>query len=522
MTLAPSTSVATAAPSGAAVAMRGITKRFPGVLANDAVDFEAAVGEVHALLGENGAGKSTLSNILTGLYRPDEGEIEIYGRPVHFHSPRDALDAGICMVHQHFRLVEPFTVAENVVLGDHRGEGRSFLVHPRAIERRVLDLGRRYGLAVDPRARVWQLSVGEQQRVEILKALYRDARILILDEPTAVLTPQEAETLFETLRAMAAEGRTVVFISHKLHEVQAVADRVTVLRGGRAIATVRAGETDSRALAALMVGREVELARRVARERAPRDEVALAVDDLTVAGDRGAPAVRGLSLRVRAGEIVGVAGVAGNGQRELAEALTGMRPATTGTVHAVGRRLRNGDPRDAIASGVAHVPEDRLGTGLAPGLDLSSNTALKAYRGPQLSRGPLLRWRAIRERALELMRRYGVHAPGPETPARNLSGGNLQKLVLGREFAERPQVLVAASPTRGLDVGAIETVHRYLREAADRGVGVLLLSEDLDEILALADRILVIYEGAIVGEVDASAADVGEIGFLMAGGRQVR
>src|SRR5438309_9684288 len=337
--------------------MRGITKRFPGVVANDGVDFEAAAGEVHALLGENGAGKSTLSNILTGLYRPDEGEIFLSGEPVHFHAPRDALDAGICMVHQHFRLVEPFTVAENIVLGDHRGEGRAFRVRPRAVERRVAELGQRYRLAVDPRARVWQLSVGEQQRVEILKALYREARILILDEPTAVLTPQESESLFETLRAMADEGRTVIFISHKLHEVKAVADRVTVMRGGRSIATVLAAEATLHSLTALMVGREVQVNRREERE-APRGEaVALAVDGLTAQGDRGAQALHGVALSGRGGEIVAIAGVAGNGQRELAEAITGMREAA-GTVTVGGRRLHGGDPREAIAAGIAYVPED--------------------------------------------------------------------------------------------------------------------------------------------------------------------
>src|SRR5262249_31731157 len=322
--------------------MRGITKRFPGVVANERVDFEAATGEVHALLGENGAGKSTLSNILTGLYRPDEGEIYLYGEPVHFHSPRDALDAGVGMVHQHFRLVEPFTVAENVVLGDHRDAGRTFRLHRGAVERRVGELSERYGLRVDPRAKIWQLSVGEQQRVEILKALYREARILIMDEPTAVLTPQEADVLGETLRGMAADGRTVIFISHKLHEVKAVADRVTVLRGGRSIGTVDCAGATPRPLAALLVGRDVADApeRGAAREAgAP----ALAVDGLWADGDRGAPAVRGVSLAVRAGEIVAIAGVAGNGQRELAEAIAGMRPPTAGGVSVAGTAVRPGD-----------------------------------------------------------------------------------------------------------------------------------------------------------------------------------
>jgi ABC-type uncharacterized transport system ATPase subunit len=505
------------APPPPAVEMRGIVKRFPGVLANDQVDFAAAAGEVHSLLGENGAGKSTLSNILTGLYRPDAGEILLDGRPVQFHSPRDALDARIFMVHQHFRLVETFTVAENVVLGDHRGEGRTFRLRHAAIERRVAELSKRYGLAVDPRAPVWQLSLGEQQRVEILKALYREARILILDEPTAVLTPQEADALFATLREMAAEGRTVVFISHKLHEVKAVADRVTVLRGGRSIATVEAADATPRSLASLMVGRELE-GPVVARARAPGDPV-LELADVWADGDRGGPALRGASLVVRAGEIVAVAGVAGNGQRELAETVAGMRPATGGTIRIAGRAIRGGDPRAAIAAGVAYVPEDRLGTGVAPSLSIASNLALKGYRDPQASRGPLLRLGRIRERAAELIQRYRIAAPGPSAPARLLSGGNLQKVVLAREFSGKPRLLIAASPTRGLDVGAIETVHAYLRDAAADGVGVLLISEDLDEILVLADRIAVMYEGAIAGETARAEADVEEIGLLMAGGR---
>lgn len=498
--------------------MTGITKRFPGVVANEGVSFEAAEGEVHALLGENGAGKTTLSNILTGLYRPDEGEIELYGEPVRFQSPRDALGAGIGMVHQHFRLVEPFSVAENVVLGDHRGEGRRVVLRSSATERRVEELSRQYGLAVNPKAKIWQLSIGEQQRVEILKALYRDARILIMDEPTAVLTPQEATTLFRTLRAMADEGKTVIFISHKLHEVMAVADRVTVLRGGRTVTTVAAATSTPRSLAALMVGREVDVARPLEEARQLADVQTLEVDGLTVVGDRGAIAVDGVSFTVREGEIVGVAGVAGNGQRELAEAISGMRAFAAGTIRVAGRRLRGGDPREAILAGVAHVPEDRLGTGLAPSLSVTSNVVIKTYRRRSLSRGPLLALRRMREAAVAVIGRYDVMTPGPGTPVRNLSGGNLQKLVLGREFEDDPLVLVVAQPTRGLDVGAIETVHAYLRDAAARGVAILLLSEDLDEIRALADRILVIYEGKIVGELRAGAASIEEIGLLMAGG----
>jgi simple sugar transport system ATP-binding protein len=497
--------------------MRGITKRFPGVLANDGVTFEAGVGEVHALLGENGAGKTTLSNILTGLYRQDEGDVELYGEPVRFHSPRDALDAGVCMVHQHFRLVDRFTVTENIVLGDHRKEA-SFFLHGRSLERTVSELGERYGLDVHPRAKIWQLSVGEQQRVEILKALYREARILIMDEPTAVLTPQEAVALFATLRAMADEGKTVIFISHKLHEVKAIADRVTVLRGGRTVETVDAAGASPRSRAALMVGREIEVARPLAQPRVVADVVALEVEGLVVPGDRGETAVDGVSFSVREGEIVGVAGVAGNGQRELAEAVSGIRDLRAGTVTVGGRKLRGGDPREAILAGVAHVPEDRLGTGLAPSLSVTNNVAIKTYRGRSLSRGPLLALRRMRDLALGIIRRYDVKTPGPETPVRNLSGGNLQKLVLGREFEDNPLVLVVAQPTRGLDVGAIETVHSYLRDAAASGVAILLLSEDLDEIRALADRILVMYEGEVAGELQAGAASIEEIGLLMAGG----
>jgi general nucleoside transport system ATP-binding protein len=501
-----------------AVRMQGITKRFPGVLANDDVSFEASVGEVHALLGENGAGKTTLSNILTGLYRQDEGEIELWGERVRFHSPRDALDAGICMVHQHFRLVEPFSVAENVVLGDHRGEGRRVVLRTAATEKRVDELSERYGLAVNPKAKIWQLSIGEQQRVEILKALYRDARILIMDEPTAVLTPQEAEKLFETLRTMADEGKTVIFISHKLHEVKAIADRVTVLRGGRTVATVDAAPSTLQSLATLMVGREIDVAKPLEQARQLADVRMLEVDGLTVPGDRGETAVDDVSFSIREGEIVGVAGVAGNGQRELAEAVSGMRDIRSGSLQVAGRRLRGGDPREAILAGVAHVPEDRLGTGLAPSLSVTSNVVIKTYRTRSLSRGPLLALRRMRETAVAIIGRYDVKTPGPGTPVRNLSGGNLQKLVLGREFADDPLVLVVAQPTRGLDVGAIETVHSYLRDAAAKGVAILLMSEDLDEIRALADRILVIYEGTIVGELPAGSASVEEIGLLMAGG----
>jgi simple sugar transport system ATP-binding protein len=497
--------------------MRGITKRFPGVVANDQVDFEANPGEIHALLGENGAGKSTLSNILTGLYRPDEGEISIHGKPVSFHAPRDAIEAGIGMVHQHFRLATSFTVAENLVLGHRDAADRGLLLEPRVIEGRVAELARRYRMAVDPSARIWQLSVGEQQRVEILKALYRGARILILDEPTSLLTPQEAKDLFETLRLMSAEGRTLIFISHKLEEVMAVSDRVTVLRRGKVIGTVPTRETNSRALARMMVGRDVVFTQKKEGPAHAEREVVLEVRGISASGDVGTPALRQVDLTVHAGEIVGVAGVAGNGQRELAEVITGMRRSTAGTVLVAGKRARGGDPLEAIQRRVGHIPEDRLGTGVAPSLSIAENLVLKAYRRPPISTNGLLRRGRIRTSAVELMRRFDISAPGPTTPTRLLSGGNVQKVLLARELSSRPRVLVAASPTRGLDVAATDNVRALLLEAADQGVGILLISEDLDEILALADRIAVIYEGRIMGIVDRQTAKVEELGLLMAG-----
>jgi simple sugar transport system ATP-binding protein len=496
-----------------ALAARHITKRFPGgVIANEAVDLDVAPGEIHALLGENGAGKSTLSNCFTGLYRPDEGTLALHGEPVEFHSPRDAIEAGIGMVHQHFRLVEAFTVAENVVLGEH---GR---IRRAAAEARVAELGERYGLDVDPAARVWQLSVGQQQRVEIIKALSREAKLLILDEPTAVLTPQEAESLFEVLRRMAAEGRSVIFISHKLDEVRAVADRVTVLRAGRSEGTHEVAGTSSRELARLMVGRDVELGTApVERAEGPGADVVLRIDGVRADGDRGEVALDGVSLTVRAGEVVGVCGVSGNGQRELAEVIAGMRARTAGTVEIAGTELDGADPRRAQEAGLAHVPEDRLHTGLSPSLSIEDNLALTAHRRPPLSRGPFLRRARIRSRAVDLIERYDIRAPGPTTPTRVLSGGNVQKVLLARELSSDPKVLVAASPTRGLDVGAIEAVRTLLAGAADRGVGILLLSEDLDEILSLSDRVAVIYEGAILAVVDRADADVEELGLLMGG-----
>ena len=500
-----------------AVTMRGITKRFPGVTANDNVDFEALQGEIHALLGENGAGKSTLSNILTGLYRPDDGEIAIDGKPVTFHSPKDAIEAGVGMVHQHFRLAASFTVAENLVLGHRDAADRGLLLEPDVIDSRIVALSRRYRMPVKPRARIWQLSVGEQQRVEILKALYRGARILILDEPTSQLTPQEADDLFATLRLMAAEGRTVIFISHKLEEVMAVSHRVTVLRKGRVVGTVMTTDTNPRELARMMVGRDVVFTQRKQTPSEGEPSVALELRQVSASGDLGTPALQGVSLLVHAGEIVGVAGVAGNGQRELAEVIAGMRHRTAGRVLVNGKPTRGGDPLEAIRRGVAYVPDDRLGTGVAPSLSVAENLVLKAYRNAPISTQGVLHARRIRANAIELMRRFNIAAPSWETPTRQLSGGNIQKVLLARELSGRPRVLVASSPTSGLDVGATDAVRSLLLESAARGVGILLISEDLDEVLALADRIAVIYNGRIMGVVGREQADIEQLGMMMAG-----
>jgi ABC-type uncharacterized transport system ATPase subunit len=496
-----------------AVEARGIVKTFPGVVANDRVDFDLRQGEVHALLGENGAGKSTLMNILAGLYRPDAGEVLIEGAPVSFTSPRDAIAAGLGMVHQHFTLVPSQTVTENILLGLDRPR---FLLHERQSEAEVAALAKRFGMRVDPRARIWQLSVGEQQRVEILKMLYRGARILIMDEPTAVLAPQEADDLFATLRSMTREGRSVVFISHKLGEVLAIADRVTVMRRGvvTAAGLPTAGATRAD-LARLMVGRSVleTLDRTEFRPAA----VVLSVHDVGATNDRGLPALRGVSLDVRAGEIVGIAAVAGNGQSELAEVITGLRPCS-GSISVGGIAVANESAGSVIARGVAHIPEDRSAVGSAPNLSLTDNLIMKRYREPPVARGWLMDDATARTIAAKLKDEYAISAPSIDTEVRLLSGGNLQRLILAREIETKPGLLIAVQPTRGLDVGAIESVHRLLLSLREGGAAILLISEELDEILALSDRVDVIYEGRIVGSFSAAEADVQAIGFLMTGG----
>ena len=512
MTMHDDSSAATAI----AVAALGVTKRFPGLVANDDVTFEVRTGEVHALLGENGAGKTTLSNILTGLYRPDEGRLVVADREVTFDSPRTAIDAGIGMVHQHFRLIPTFSVTENIILGSN-APTRGPFVDLRAAEERVAELAGRFDMPVDPRAAVWQLSVGEQQRVEILKVLYRDARVLIMDEPTAVLTPSEAESLVGTLRSMAADGRSVIFISHKLGEVTAVADRITVLRDGRSVATVESAGATRESLAAIMVGRDVDRVVRRGTGALPGAATVLRVTGLGAEGDRGRPAVVDVDLEVRAGEIVGVAGVAGNGQRELVEVLAGLRPRTSGTIDVDGETMDRADARHPIRMGVAYVPQDRLGTGLAPDLSIAENLVLKRYRRPPISNGPFLVNSAVEAEAADLIERFDVRAPSMTTPTRRLSGGNVQKVLLAREMSGSPKVLVVASPTQGLDIGAVATVHELLLDAASGGVGILLVSEDLDEVLALSDRIAVMYEGRILRTLDAQDADVATIGALMGG-----
>jgi ABC-type uncharacterized transport system ATPase subunit len=494
-----------------AVQMHGIVKRFPGVLAVDRVDFDLRAGEIHALLGENGAGKSTLMNVLAGRYRPDEGEIRLRGSRVDLRSPRDAIAQGIGMVHQHFMLVPSQTVTENILLG--LDEPR-FWMHLAHYDRRVTELGKRFGLQVDPKAHVWQLSVGEEQRVEILKMLYRGADVLIMDEPTAVLAPTEVEELFRVLRSMTAQGKSIVFISHKLGEVMSIADRVTVLRKGQVTAAgLDVRDTDAASLARLMVGREVLF--RVDKAECQRGDPALAVEDVHALNDKGMPALRGVSLEVCAGEIVGLAGVAGNGQRELAEVITGLRAPTSGQVRIHGQAVEGGSARTAIAQGVAHVPEDRMAVGSAPNLNLTDNLIMKRYWQPPVARGWSIDQTVAHQVASDLKREYEIVAPSVDTPARLLSGGNLQRLILAREISTEPKLMVAVQPTRGLDVGAIEGVQRLLLAQREAGAAILLISEELDELFSLSDRVLVIYEGQIVGELFEE--DRQTIGLMMTG-----
>jgi general nucleoside transport system ATP-binding protein len=495
--------------------LRGITKRFPGVLANDHVDFDLQRGEVHALLGENGAGKSTLMNVLYGLYHPDEGEIAINGKPVKMSSPREAIDHGIGMVHQHFMLIPVMTVAENVVLASEPRKAGVFLDYDAAVKR-VRDLAATFKFAIQPDARVENITVGQQQRVEILKALYRGADILILDEPTAVLTPQEADELFGILKTLQREGMSIIFISHKLREVLEIADRVTVLRRGKKIETVSSEGATTEGLARLMVGREVLL--RVQKTAAEPEQPLLVVEDLTVVDERGLPAVRDLSVSVRSGEIVGIAGVDGNGQSELIDALTGLRRVTSGKVVVGGRDVTTRSAHDHYDAGLGHIPEDRHLRGLVLDFTLAENLALHDFEKQPFARLGWLRPGRMIAWARRLLQEFDVRGGGPRTRAAALSGGNQQKVVVAREVARDPRALIAAQPTRGLDVGAIEFVHRRLVEERDDGRAVLLISLELDEILSLSDRILVIYEGQIVAEYGPDVTEE-ELGIAMTGGQ---
>jgi len=493
--------------------LRGITKRFGPLVANDGISLSVAPGQVHALLGENGAGKTTLMNVLYGLMQPDEGEIVIDGSPASFHSPKDAIAAGIGMVHQHFMLVPVFTVAENVTLGIEQAD-RVGLLDQRRTRREVADLSHRYGLDVDPDALVEDLPVGLQQRVEIVKALVRRANVLILDEPTAVLTPAETEELFRIVRELKQGGTSVIFISHKLREVQAIADTITVLRRG-AVVGEREPTATADDLAALMVGRNVQL--RVSKEPAKPGETTLSVADLTVRGDDGRTWVDGLSFDVRAGEILGIAGVQGNGQTELCEALMGLRPAASGAVTLNGRDLTRAAPRDRLRAGIAYVPEDRTEDGLVGSFSVAENLVLDMYDQKPFASGINLKLPEIARNAVERITEFDVRTGSAATPAGTLSGGNQQKVILAREIGREHKVLIASQPTRGLDVGSIEFVHRRIVQQRDHGVAVIIVSSELDEIYALADRIAVMYEGKITGfrDPDVPAA---ELGRLMAGG----
>ncbi|MFZ5819119.1 MAG: ABC transporter ATP-binding protein [Chloroflexota bacterium] len=492
---------------------KGITKRFPGVLANDKVDFDLRKGEIHVLLGENGAGKTTLMNILYGLYHQDEGEMLVNGKPVKIKDPNDSIAQGIGMVHQHFMLVPVFTVAENVMLGDETTK-RGFLDR-KTVSAKVRELSRQYGLDVDPDALVGQLPVGVQQRVEIVKTLYRDAQILILDEPTAVLTPQEADELFVIMRGLTERGVSIIFITHKLKEVLAVSDRITVMRAGRVVGTVTPQEMNEAKLASMMVGREVIL--KVKKEPAKPKEEILKVEDLHVQDDRGLETVRGVSFEVRQGEILGIAGVQGNGQTQLTEALTGLRVTQSGRVTLSGKDVTGKTPRPIIETGLAHIPEDRQRHGLVLGYSVADNMVLCNYYRPPFARGMALQQEAVDANARKLIEDFDVRTPSPFVPASKLSGGNQQKVIVARELSRDVKLLIASQPTRGLDVGSIEYIHKEIVLMRDRGIGVLLISAELDEIMALSDRIAVMYRGQIVATVDSKTATREQLGLWMAG-----
>jgi simple sugar transport system ATP-binding protein len=497
-----------------AVEMRHITKQFPGVIANDDITFTVVSGEIHALLGENGAGKTTLMNILYGLYEPDSGDILIHGQPVHITGPEDAISLGIGMIHQHFMLIPPFTVAENVILGIEPKKNL-FLDNEKAIQD-VIDISKKYGLVVDPQARVQDLSVGIEQRVEILKALYRGAEVLILDEPTAFLTPQEVEELFGVMKSLKEEGKTIIFITHKLKEPMATCDRITVLQKGRLVGTVKPEKTDVKSLARMMVGREVILD--VKKPPHPPGAVVMEIDSLEAYNDRGIKALRGIDLALNKGEILGIAGVEGNGQLELVECLCGLRQVTSGTISVNGVDVTHESTRDIITAGISHIPEDRQKRGLILDFSLAENLILGSHFHSPFSTRFKMNYDVIKVYARELIETFDIRTTGIETQAKYLSGGNQQKVVVAREFSRKPEIIIASQPTRGLDVGAIEYIHQKILEMREENKAILLVSADLDEICSLSDRIAVIYEGKIVGERYPQKTNEEELGLLMAGG----
>jgi len=494
--------------------MRGITKRFPGVIANEQVDLTLNEGEILALLGENGAGKTTLMNVLYGLYSQDEGEIYIHGEKVSIHSPHDAIDLGIGMVHQHFMLVPVFTVTENVMLGIEPTKNGIFLDRALVAER-IREISDRFGLKVDPDAYVEDLSVGAQQRVEIIKVLYREADILIFDEPTAVLTPQEVEDLFEVIHSLVEQGKSLIFITHKLNEVLSIADRILVLRGGKLVGTTTPDQASEASLASMMVGRDVIL--EVEKEPAQPGEVVLDVKDLRVRDERHLLAVKGVSLQVRAGEVLGIAGVQGNGQTELVEALTGLRKVEGGLVNILGQDTTMSSPRRITEVGSAHVPEDRQRDGLVLTLSVADNLVLNTYYQPPFSKGMSLQPEEIIKSAEQRVEQFDIRTPGISVPVSNLSGGNQQKVIVAREFSRPIKLLIASQPTRGLDVGSIEYIHKRIIEKRDDGCAVLLVSPELDEVMSLSDRIAVMYEGKILDVMPAEQATREMLGLLMAG-----